>query len=294
MADENKKIDELSGVETTGHSWDGLEELNNPMPKWWLYSFYACIIFAIGYMFLYPSWPTFGESDHVKGSLGWNARSATNEAVAKAKAAKDPMYKKLLAADLAGIRNDKDLARFADRSGKAAFGDNCAPCHGSGATGSKGYPSLVDDDWLWGGKLEDIHQTIKVGIRSEHDESRNNSMAAYGDDGMLDATKIKNVASYVLSLSGRGKEVVGGDPAAGAEVFKATCISCHGAEGKGDMKQGAPNLTDEIWLYGGNAKTVIATITHGRKGLMPTWEGRLDAATIKALAIYVHTRGGGQ
>ncbi len=293
MSEHKGRVDELSGVETTGHSWDGLEELNNPMPRWWLYSFYASIVFALGYMVLYPSWPTFGKSDHLKGVWEWNARKDTNAAVAKAIAAKKPMFDKLLTADISTIKNDKALARFADRSGKAAFGDNCAPCHGSGATGSKGYPNLVDDDWLWGGTLEQIQHTIKVGIRAEHDESRNNSMAAYGDDELLDKTQIKNVASYVLSLSGRGKEA-GGDIAAGQAVFKQTCAACHGPVGKGIQKQGAPNLSDDIWLFGGKAKDVIATITHGRKGLMPTWEGRLDEATIKALAIYVHTRGGGQ
>ncbi len=294
MADDHKgRVDELSGVETTGHSWDGLEELNNPMPSWWLYTFYASIVFAIGYMVLYPSWPVGGEKDHLKGTLAWNARDAVNKAVKDAAAAKDPMVKKLMATDISAVRNDKALARFAGRSGKAAFGDNCAPCHGSGATGSKGYPGLVDDDWLWGGTLEQIQHTIKVGIRSEHDETRNNSMAAYGDDELLDKTKILNVASYVLSLSGHGKEV-GGDIAAGEAVFKETCVSCHGPEGKGMQKQGAPNLSDDIWLFGGKPADVIATITHGRKGLMPTWEGRLDEATIKALAIYVHNRGGGQ
>jgi len=285
----HQEIDHVSGVSTTGHEWDGLKELNNPLPRWWLWMFYLCIAFSIGYFFVYPSWPLV--SGYTKGFLGYSQREAALADAAAGQAARLQLGGGLKDATLQQINDDPKLLEFALANGKAAFGDNCAPCHGTGATGSKGFPNLQDDDWLWGGTLDDIHTTITVGIRSTSPDTRVNDMPAFGKDGILDATQIKNVAGYVLSLSG-GK-VEGADTAAGQQLFAENCAACHGEDAKGLKEMGAPNLTDAIWLYGGDEKTVVETITNARRGVMPTWGGKLDPVTIKSLAVYVHSLGGG-
>ncbi len=287
-----KKIDDVTGVETTGHEWDGIAELHNPLPRWWVWTFWATFIWSIGYWIVYPAWPLV--NSYTKGVFNYSAR---NEVAADLKALNDRRAEKakaLVGASLKEIESNPALLEFARAMAKPAFGDNCAPCHGSGGAGAKGkgYPSLVDDAWLWGGTLEDIHQTIKVGVRAENEETRSTDMPAFGKDEILEPKQIKDVAGYVISLSG-GK-VEGADVAAGKEIFAENCTACHGEDAKGMQEVGAPNLTDKIWLYGGDAKTVMATITNSRKGLMPTWEGRLDPVTIKALAVYVHSFGGGK
>ncbi len=287
-----KDIDEISGTETTGHQWDGIKELNNPLPRWWILTFYATVLWAIGYWIVYPSWPLL--TDYTRGLFGWSSRAAVSEAVAELKAMRKPFEEALLKADLDSIKSDPKLLRFATKGGEIAFRENCAACHGFDATGvqGKGYPNLVDDDWLWGGTLEDILYTIRYGIRADHEETRSNDMPAFGKDGILDEKQIRDVAGYVLSLS--GKSVPGADLAKGKEIFAENCAACHGEDAKGLKEMGAPNLTDDIWLYGGDVDTVIETITNSRRGVMPSWEGRLSPATIKALAVYIHTRGGGQ
>ena len=292
---ENKEIDHVTGTETTGHSWDGdLKELNTPLPGWWLWLFWITVIWAVGYSVVYPTW--FLGNKVLGGTSGWSSRGDVQAALDAAHAKLAPQFAKLEKASLADIKNDPDLSRFAVKAGEAVYGDNCVACHGSGADGVRngsGYPNLVDKDWLWGGKLEDIIETIRVGIRSGHDEQRDNTMAAYGDDETLTPEQIKNVAGYVLSLS--GKSLSGADIAAGKQVYMedAGCNACHGDDGKGNPDvPGAPNLTDNIWLFG--ADKVVETITHGRKGVMPSWEKRLTPAQIKAVAVYVHSRGGGQ
>ena len=294
---ENKEIDHVTGTETTGHSWDGdLKELNTPLPRWWLWVFWITIVWGIGYSLVYPHWfmgtkvlPTMSE---------WSSRGDVHKALDAAKAAMAPQFAKLEKASLADISNDAELSRFAQRAGKSVFGDNCVACHGSGADGVRsgsGYPNLVDTDWLYGGKLENIIESVRVGIRSGHDDELTNTMAAYGDDETLTAEQIKDVAGYVLSLS--GGSLKGADLAKGKQIYmeEAACNACHGDDGKGVLEiKGAPNLSDSIWLFGGSAEDVIATITHGRKGEMPSWEKRLTPAQIKAVAVYVHSRGGGQ
>lgn len=283
------EVDSVSGVHTTGHEWDGIKELNNPLPRWWLWLFYITIVWSLGYFLVYPAWPTM--SGYTKGLLGYSQREAALTDVATGAAARLEAGKGLADATLEQIKGDQKLLEFALANGRAAFGDNCAPCHGSGATGSKGYPNLQDDDWLWGGSLDAIHQTIVVGVRSTHEETRTNDMPAFGKDGLLDAAQIKNVAGYVLSLSGGAIE--GADVAAGQTVFAEQCTGCHGEDAKGLQDLGGPNLTDAIWLYGGDEASVIETITNARRGVMPTWAGRLDPVTIKSLAVYVHSLGGG-
>lgn len=273
--------------ETTGHSWDGLEEYNTPAPRWWLVVWIICIIWSIIYWVLYPTWPIPGGNN--LGTKHWTSKTQLAESEKEIQAKKDVYLKKFSKASFDEIKKDKDLMEFALVGGKAAFRDNCAACHGTGAMGNKGFPNLNDDDWLWGGKIEDIYTTLKYGIRSTHEKARSSIMPSFGTDQILTKEEIEQVADYVLSLSGKGKA-----NEAGEKIFKNNCAVCHGTNGKGGREVGAPNLTDKIWLYGGAKEDVIYTITHARAGVMPYWSDRLDDNTIKQLAIYVHSLGGGE
>jgi cytochrome c oxidase cbb3-type subunit 3 len=286
----SKRGDTATEVETTGHEWDGIKELNKPLPKWWLYVFYATVVWAIGYWLLMPAWPLV--ASYTKGFLGYSQRETVAEQLEEAKAAKAAFRQQIAASDLAAINANPELLNFALAGGEAAFGDNCAPCHGRGAQGGFGYPNLRDDSWLWGGTIEAIHQTIQHGIRANDPETRNSQMPAFGRTGLLNATQVNDVAEYVLSLSGRADDQAAAER--GTKIFADNCAPCHGAEGKGNQNLGAPDLTDELWLYGGDKPTVVETIISARNGVMPAWAGRLDPETIKELAIYVHSLGGGQ
>jgi cytochrome c oxidase cbb3-type subunit III len=286
-----RSTDKPAADQTTGHEWDGISELNKPLPRWWLWTFYATIVWAVGYWLLMPAWPMV--STYSKGLLGYSQREAVAEQIAAGKAAKAVYREKIAANDLATIVNDPELLRFALAGGEAAFGDNCAPCHGRGATGSVGYPNLRDDSWLWGdGTLEAIHQTILHGIRADDPETRTNQMPAFGRTGILTEPQIADVAEYALSLSGKADDQAAAQR--GAKIFADNCTPCHGADGKGNPKLGAPDLTDELWLYAGDKVTVMESIRNGRGGVMPNWAHRLDPETIKELAIYVHSLGGGR
>jgi len=287
---ENKRIDEISGTETTGHEWDGIEELNTPMPRWWLWVFYACIFWAIVYAILMPSIPFL--NSHFKGVLGHSDRASVMNAVDAMHAERAVYSNKLEGASLEQIQADPDVFRFAMAAGKSAFGDNCATCHGSGAQGFKGYPNLNDDIWLWGGTFEDIRHTLNVGIRAAHEDTRMGLMQAYGRDELLTHDQISDLAQYVLSLSGKATDEQAAKRV--SELFQDTCSSCHGSDGIGDPNQGAPNLTDADWLYGGTAENIYETIYGGRQGVMPNWNDRLAPETITALSVYVHALGGGQ
>lgn len=273
--------------ETTGHIWDGIQEYNTPAPRWWLIVWIICIIYAVAYWFVYPTWPTI--SGNTPGLEKWTAVSQLKDQQAEINARKDVYLKKFSKASFAEIKKDPELMNFAIEGGKATFKNNCAVCHGTGAQGQKGFPNLNDDDWLWGGKIEDIYTTIKYGIRSTSDKTRTSMMPAFGTDQILTPEEINNVAEYVMSLSKAGPF-----NAKGQEIFKNNCVACHGANGKGSQEVGAPNLTDTIWLYGGTKEDIIYTITHSRAGVMPTWAGRLDDDTIRQVAIYIHSLGGGQ
>ena len=240
-----KEIDAVSGVETTGHEWDGLKELNNPLPRWWLWIFYACILYAVVYWILMPAWPLPG--GYTKGLLGENQRRQGEIAYQEVVAQRAAFGTQIADADLSAINADASMLEFAMAQGKAAFGDNCAPCHGSGATGSPGYPNLQDDSWLWGGTLDDIHTTLVHGIRSDNPDARIGDMTAFGDMGILDRAQIRDVASYVRTLSGL-EPASNVDVAAGETIFAENCAVCHGPDGKGNQELGAPNLTDRIWL----------------------------------------------
>jgi cytochrome c oxidase cbb3-type subunit 3 len=288
---EHHEVDKFSGTPTTGHEWDGLRELNTPLPRWWLWTFYATIIWSIGYWIVYPAWPLI--SSHTQGMFGWNSRSAVVEDLAALKAQRGALGERVATASLQEIEADQQLLGFARAQGKQAFADNCAPCHGAGGGGAKGYPNLVDDDWLWGGKLDDILLTIRHGIRSGDDKGRQGSMPAFGRDGMLKRDEIDIVADYVRSLAGLSVDPKA-DLARGKKIFADNCAACHGDDGKGNRELGAPNLTDSIWLYGSDKAAIVDGLVNGRGGVMPAWISRLDETTVKALAVYVHTLGGGE
>jgi cytochrome c oxidase cbb3-type subunit 3 len=285
------EIDKVTGTSTTGHEWDGIKELNTPLPRWWITTFYACIVWAFGYWVVYPAWPLI--TGNTIGLLHYSTRADVVVQLANLEQIRGDKMVALGKAPLADIEKDPALLALARARGKTVFGDNCAPCHGSGAAGAKGYPNLNDDDWLWGGKIEQIMQTIEFGARSGHAKAHEGAMLAFGRDGILKRPEIVTVANYVRSLSGLPTSA-GFDAAAGRKIFAENCATCHGDAGKGNQELGAPNLTDKIWLYGSDEDAVIETITNGRGGVMPAWSGRLDPSTIKALAVYVHSLGGGQ
>lgn len=280
--------DQNRAAETTGHEWDGIEEYNNPLPKWWLYVFYATIVWSLGYYLVYPAWP--GVSGYTKGLAGYSQRAELENRMAAVREGRADFYDRLASLDLDAIRADPDLYAFATTGGRAAFADNCVPCHAQGGAGRRGYPSLADDSWLWGGTLQDIHQTLLHGVRFDDPKTRTSIMPAFGE--MMSRAEIADLAQHVLSLSGRATD----DAAAarGAKAFGENCAACHGPAGAGDRSVGAPALSDDIWVYGSRLEDVVAQIARPRHGVMPGWSGRLDPATVKMLAIYVHGLGGGE
>lgn len=289
-----KDVDAHTGTETTGHEWDGIRELNTPLPRWWLWVFYASIVWSIGYWIVMPSWPLL--TDYTRGVLDHSQRADVHAALEELKTSRNEMAAKLTNWSPSDGAKSPELLDFAMSMGKAAFGDNCATCHGAGAQGAAGYPNLNDDVWLWGGSIADIQRTLTVGIRSTHPDTRSkepsDQMPAYGRNAMLDSAQIEDVTQFVLSLSGQKSD--GAAVARARQTYTDQCAVCHGAEGKGDRSRGAPDLTDKEWLYGGTAEAIRAQIVNGRGGVMPAWEARLDPATIKALAVYVHSLGGGE
>ncbi|MFZ4126251.1 MAG: cytochrome-c oxidase, cbb3-type subunit III [Rickettsiales bacterium] len=282
---DKKEIDPKSGVETTGHEWDGIKELNLPAPRWWLIVFAITCIWAVWYWVVYPAWPTL--SGNTKGSADWTSHKKLALEQAEITERRGEFAAKIKAHSLEEIQKNPELYAFAVAGGKTMFKENCAGCHGTGAAGGRGYPNLNDDDWLWGGDLQSIYHTIKVGIRSTHEDTRISQMPAFG--GMLKKEEVSGVADYVISLSS-GK----GGSEAGADIFKQNCASCHGDSGKGGREFGAPNLADSIWLYGGDRASIMQQVSNPRHGVMPTWEARLPDETIKQLTIYVHSLGGGE
>ncbi len=276
--------DSITGTETTGHEWDGIKELNTPLPKWWLYVWYATIIWSAIYFVLYPTIPG------IKGLMGYSQREEVVERIAEARARQGGNMERIAAAELEGIKADADLLNFAMTGGRAAFADNCAPCHAAGGAGRPGYPILADDDWIWGGSLDEIHQTLLYGIRAGNDETRESDMPAFGADELLEKEQIDQVADYVLALS---QQAANADTP-GAEIYDENCASCHGEAGEGGRDFGAPRLANQIWLYGGEKEDVVSQITRPRHGVMPAWADRLDETTIKMLTVYVHALGGGE
>jgi cytochrome c oxidase cbb3-type subunit 3 len=292
MADSDKpRVDEVTGQATTGHEWDGLTELNQPLPRWWLWIFYATIVWSIGYWIVYPAWPMI--TSYTGGAFGWRSRVAVTEDLNTLQVARAPMVAQLTETSLSEVDADPDLLDFTRAYGRVAFLDNCAPCHGVGGGGAVGYPNLIDDAWLWGGTTDDIEYTITHGIRNEDPDSRIGDMPAFGRDEILNGTEIWNVAQYVRSLSDLSVPE-GADLDAGAQIYADNCGVCHGENGEGNRELGAPRLTDAVWLYGSSTDDVFNTIANARNSSMPAWGGRLDPTTIKALTFYVHSLGGGE
>ncbi len=292
MADPTKsKIDQPTGTPTMGHEWDGIEELDTPLPRWWLWTFYACILFAIGYVVAYPAWPLI--DSYTTGVLGWSSRGdlARDTAAQDVKVA--PIRQAIATTTIEKLAGQPKLMQAAVEGGRAAFKVHCVQCHGSGAAGSKGYPNLNDDDWLWGGDLAAIEKTIVDGARNpDHGATRLSIMPAFGRDQLLTAVQVDDTVAYVRTLSRQQK----GDAASqrGAQLFADNCAVCHGPAGKGNRQLGTPNLTDGIWLYGGDAETIHQTVWNSRQGVMPRWGDKLDVATVRMLAAYVHSLGGGE
>lgn len=292
MADNiEPKIDEVTGQATTGHEWDGLTELNQPLPRWWLWIFYATIVWSIGYWIVYPSWPLI--TSYTGGVFGWHSRVEVAEDLNTLQTARAPMVAQLTDTPVADLDADPALFDFTLAYGRVAFLDNCAPCHGVGGGGAPGYPNLIDDAWLWGGSTEEIAHSITYGIRNDHPDSRFGDMPAFGRDGILNNTEIWNVTQYVRSLSDLDVPE-GADREAGAQLYAENCAVCHGDNGEGNRELGAPPLTDAVWLYGSSTDEVFATIANARNSSMPAWGERLDPTTIKALTFYVHALGGGE
>jgi cytochrome c oxidase cbb3-type subunit III len=285
-----KEKDVATVRETTGHEWDGIREFDTPLPKWWLYTFVACIAFAVVYCVLYPSIPLIWT--HTYGLLGYTNRNALVASTEAAATAQAKFLDRIRAASLDDIRKDPELVAFAEAGGRAAFNENCAPCHRVGGVGAKGFPNLTDDDWLWGGTLAAIQQTITHGIRNADPDSRQSQMPRFGADGILKPQQISDVADFVMTLS---HQKAPADAAQrGAAIFAQNCAICHGEKGTGNQELGAKNLANGIWLYGGDKATLVQTITYARNSSMPSWSARLDPVTIKMLAVYVHSLGGGQ
>ena len=282
-----REIDPVTGIETTGHEWDGIKELNTPLPKWWLYTFYATIVWAIGYFVLYPAWPSL--SGYTKGTLGYSSRAELAATMEEVKASRTGWLTKFEETSVEEIAENQELLQYAMAGGRAIFGENCAPCHGAGGAGAPGYPVLADDDWIWGGTAEDIYATVQYGVRSSHDDTRDSLMLAFGAEEILEPPQIKAVADYVMKLGGQGEATE-----EGAAIFEEQCSACHGEDGKGLRELGGPNLTDGIWLYGEGIEGVTAQIAAPKHGVMPAWVDRIDDVSIKQVAVYVHSLGGGE
>ena len=290
MTDKSKNIKnkkEKNIPKTTGHSWDNIEEYNTPAPRWWLSVWLVTIIWAFIYWIFFPSWPS--PKGNLEGELKWTSKTHLEEQQQKIKIKKDLYLEKFRQSSFDQILQNPKLLQFALNGGEAAFQENCAACHGTGAAGNKGFPNLNDDDWLWGGTLEDIYKTLLYGIRSGHESARESQMPSFGRDEILTKEQISDVVKHVRSLSKLDRP-----NANGAKIFAENCAACHGKNGQGNRTVGAPNLSDAIWLYGKNVEDVTYTVYNARKGVMPNWNTRLSDDTIRELTIYIHFLGGGE
>jgi len=295
MSTENDDKKSVEGFGTTGHEWDGIEEWNNPLPRWWLWSFYACIVYALLYSVAYPAWPLVKQA--TPGLLGFSTRANVEKDIQKFDEMNAPVEAALASAELADIPGSTELMNYSVNAGGAIFQTYCSQCHGSGAAGVQrlGYPNLLDDDWLWGGTIEDIYLTINHGIRNETDpDARYSEMPAFGRDELLLEEEITQVVHYVRKLSGQEHDAALAGP--GETVYLDNCAACHMDDGTGDRFQGAPNLTDAIWLYGGAVDAITETVVNARFGIMPAKGGAtlLTEADVRAVAAYVHQLGGGE
>ena len=280
-----KNKDSINIPSTTGHKWDGnIEEYNTPAPRWWLIVWIITIIWSFGYFLFFPTLP----NEDLEKSNKWTSRSQLQKQLNIATKKQEKYITAIKNLSLTQIQHNPEIFKFAITGGKSLFKENCAACHGTGAQGGNGFPNLNDDDWLWGGSLADIYQTIKYGIRNEHEKSRKNNMPKFGLDEILTIQEIEDVTNYILSINHKSKN------SNGKKIFQNQCAVCHGKNAKGNHELGSPNLTDAIWLYGKEKEDIIKTIYYSRNGAMPYWKGRLSDEKIKQLVIYVHSLGGGE
>jgi cytochrome c oxidase cbb3-type subunit 3 len=287
---EEQETDAHTGVRTTGHEWDGIKELDNPLPRWWLWVFYGSIAFAIIYWVLMPSWPLI--NSYTPGLLHYSERQQVVKDLAKLNAQRSAEGARLASASLEQIEKDPKLLAYSLAVGQSLFGDNCAVCHGPGGTGAHGYPNLRDDVWLWGGNLQDIQRTITHGIRSGDPDARFSQMPAFGRDGIVKPDQVDDLTEYVVALSRRPANAAA--VARATPVFQTNCAVCHGPQGGGVQAMGAPNLTDRDWLYGADRAAIHDQIWNGHGAVMPAWGSRFDPNTIKALTVYIHVNAGGR
>lgn len=284
-----EKHDPVTGRLTTGHEWNGIEELETPIPRVVIFFLVATTLFAVVYWIFMPAWP-LGWT-YTRGLLGIDQRITVEQQIEQAKAERAVWMDQIEQMDFAAIQANPALMEVAKEAGAPLFGDNCAVCHGTRGTGGKGFPDLAAKAWLWGGDPETIDETIRVGINSTHEETRTSQMLAFGRDGMLDRAQIGDVLAYVQSI-GETSEQVQAKPEAvarGSAIFAENCASCHGEDAKGMKDLGAPDLTDASWIYGGDLQSLHTTVYSGRQGHMPHWEGRLSATDRKILTLYVLT-----
>ena len=283
--------DEITGTATTGHEWDGIKELNTPLPRWWIYTFYATVVWALAYTIAYPAWPLIRGA--TPGILGYSSRADLVSSVDEARGAQKAQLDQIAAASLDDILKDPGMLAFARAGGAAAFKINCVQCHGSGAQGGPGFPNLNDDSWLWGGKPDQVVQTISNGIRdTSNGDTRDSIMPNFGKDGLLEADKITAAANYVRQIANLEHDAAAAT--AGATVFAENCASCHGEKGEGNQDLGAPQLNDAVWLYSDSLEGITAQVNAPRHGMMPGWNAKLGEGKVKALAAYVLSLGGGQ
>jgi cytochrome c oxidase cbb3-type subunit 3 len=286
-----EELDPVSGHRTTGHVWNGIKELDTPVPRGVLIFLIVTHIFAVTWWFVMPTWPL--GTTYTKGLLDTDQRKIVEQKIVDAEAQRAPWVNRIEKASFDEILADPKMMEIVKTTGHRLFGDNCAACHGRDGKGRSNYPNLTDHDWIWGGGPETIMQTITTGVNSSNAKSRVSQMPAFGRDGMLDPGQVDNVAAYVYSLSHpdysmpeRIKQIE-----AGRQVFLTTCAACHGENAKGNQEVGAPNLTDNYWIYGGDIATIVTTVHGGREGHMPTWDERLTPAQLKILATYVYSLG---
>lgn len=286
-----EEVDGPSGQQTTGHEWNGIKELDTPVPRGVLMFLIVTHLFAILWWVLMPTWP-LGDT-YTKGLLKTDQHKTVAQELHAAQVSKAAWLDKIKTAPFSELQADEALMGFVKRTGNQLFGDNCAACHGRDAKGAANYPDLTDEDWIWGGGPEKIAETLRVGVNAPHKESRSSQMPAFGQDSLLDAAQVKSVSSYVFSLSNPAfstpKNVAMIE--AGRELFVGNCAACHGENAQGNAEMGAPNLTDRTWIYGGKLEELVASIHGGRQGHMPTWDARLSSSDIKILSLYVHSLG---
>lgn len=279
--------DDYTGKTTTGHEWNGIKELNTPVPRLVYFFLIVTFLFSVGYWILMPAWPV--GVTYTKGLLGSDQREILAESLKEATLDRASWTQRVENESYKDILADKTLMRSVRETGHTLFGDNCAACHGAKALGNKGFPNLTTTSWLWGGDPDAIAETIRVGINTAHPQTRTSQMLAFGRDGVLKPNEVDEVVAFVRSLSNpaAAKGIDAKRLEAGKALFAANCASCHGENATGNTELGAPNLTDKFWIYGGDLQSVTDTVWGGRQGHMPSWDGRLSPLDRKILTLYL-------